>query len=77
MNPSIATFFDGEAILRNIYDSYNLGDSIKDHDVIQQEKEAQEQQVQEQQSLANQQTMAQINNTNTQTQNLQKQLMMS
>ena len=77
MNPNIATFFDGEAILRNIYDSYNLGDSIKDHDVIQQEKEAQEQQVQEQQSLANQQTMAQINNTNTQTQNLQKQLMMS
>ena len=77
MNPDMVSFLDGEVILRNIYDAYGLGDSVKDHEVIQQEKDAQAQQAQEQQSLVNQQAQAQINNTNTQTQNLQRQMMLS
>lgn len=77
MNPAIAQYIDGEQVLRNIFTSYNLGESVKDHQVIEDEQAAEQEAAQTSQDLANQQVLAQINQTNAQTQAIQRQTPMS
>ena len=64
-------------MLRNIFTSYNLGESVKDHQVIEDEQAAEQEAAQTSQDLANQQVLAQINQTNAQTQAIQRQTPMS